>query len=236
MSSSTSHATVTYTSMSSDDDYLAPSDDVLELAKAQPLPAYVSPTVLLPDYSADFEPIEEDLEKDPKKEPEENPEEEPFEEEDPLAPIISASALLAQKMVSPHTPLPSSFDAHIEAWHTAPVYPLPPPSLLSPLSFPLPKIPSAPLLLPPPTRKDIILEANMPPQKGARFTAPSYRFEIRESSAAAAARQPGFALARGCPGDRAVLRARISSLELKRRYHRARAIAAEQESTYAREA
>nr|GFA67992.1 hypothetical protein [Tanacetum cinerariifolium] len=37
----------------------------------------------------------------------------------------------------------------------------------------------------------------MPPQKRARFVGSSQRFEIRESSAAVAARQLGFALARG---------------------------------------
>ncbi|GKA05961.1 hypothetical protein Tco_0685081, partial [Tanacetum coccineum] len=40
--------------------YLAPSDDDLEPVKAQPLPASVSPTALLSDYSANFEPFEED--------------------------------------------------------------------------------------------------------------------------------------------------------------------------------
>ncbi|GJS46134.1 hypothetical protein Tco_0596255 [Tanacetum coccineum] len=43
-------------------------------------------------------------------------------------------------------------------------------------------------MLPPLTRRDIIPEAKMPPRKRARFAAPSHRFEIGESSAAAAAR------------------------------------------------
>ncbi|GKB85742.1 hypothetical protein Tco_0958014, partial [Tanacetum coccineum] len=47
----------------------------------------VSPTVLSPDYLADSKLMEED--------PEEDPKEEPFEEEEePLAPAVSASALL----------------------------------------------------------------------------------------------------------------------------------------------
>ncbi|GKD37532.1 hypothetical protein Tco_1257739, partial [Tanacetum coccineum] len=57
-------------------EYLAPSDDDLEPAEAQPLPASVSPTALLPDYSADSEPFEEDLEEDPEEEPSEEEEEE----------------------------------------------------------------------------------------------------------------------------------------------------------------
>ncbi|GJV35096.1 hypothetical protein Tco_1407573 [Tanacetum coccineum] len=52
-------------------EYLAPSDDDLEPAEAQPLPASVSPTALLPDYSADSEPFEEDPEEEPSKEEEE---------------------------------------------------------------------------------------------------------------------------------------------------------------------
>ncbi|GKG61195.1 hypothetical protein Tco_0618920, partial [Tanacetum coccineum] len=39
-------------------------------------------------------------------------------------------------------------------------------------------------------------EVDMPPWKIARFAAPSHRFEFGESSAAAAARQPGSVLAR----------------------------------------
>ncbi|GJU59746.1 hypothetical protein Tco_1237512 [Tanacetum coccineum] len=116
MSSSTSHATVAYTSMSSDDDisswahtptyleYLAPSDDDLEPAKAQPLLASVSPTILSPDYSTDFEPMEEDPKEDPEEEPEEDPEEKHFEEdEEPLASIISTSALLDSISASEET-------------------------------------------------------------------------------------------------------------------------------------
>ncbi|GJS13977.1 hypothetical protein Tco_0408449 [Tanacetum coccineum] len=223
---------------------------MMERSDNQPLPASVSPTVLSPDYLADSKLMEEDSEEDPK----EDPKEEPFEEEEePLALVVSASALLdsvsAYKETEPfeedETLLPSSFDEHIEAWRTALASPLPPPSSLSPLTSSLPKIPSPSLLLPLPTPRDIIPKADMPPQKRARFAAPSHRFEIGESSAAVAARQHGSALTRGTEygfvtaleeDDKAVLRARISSLEGERRYHRARAIAAEQESTYSREA
>ncbi|GJT33469.1 hypothetical protein Tco_0923888 [Tanacetum coccineum] len=47
-----------------------------------------------------------------------------------------------------------------------------------------------------PALEDIILDVDMPLQERARFTTPSHGFEIRESSAATAARQPGSTLAR----------------------------------------
>ncbi|GKG12867.1 hypothetical protein Tco_0347104 [Tanacetum coccineum] len=50
--------------------YLAPSNDDLDPAEAQPLTASVSPTVLSPDYSSDSKPIEEDPEEDPEEEDE----------------------------------------------------------------------------------------------------------------------------------------------------------------------
>ncbi|GKA56585.1 hypothetical protein Tco_0755657 [Tanacetum coccineum] len=46
-------------------EYLAPSDDDLEPAEAQPIHAFVSPTVLSLDYSTDFESVEEDPEENP---------------------------------------------------------------------------------------------------------------------------------------------------------------------------
>nr|GEV39542.1 putative reverse transcriptase domain-containing protein [Tanacetum cinerariifolium] len=260
-SSSLSHATVTYTFVSSDDDlpswgiplmdayepeaplspvhapvypeYLAPTDDDIEPAEDQPLPASASPTSISPDYSTDSEPVEDDPEEDPKEELSEE------EEEELLAPADSQPAGL-------YIDLPS------EEWRTAPTPPSPSPSLLSPLSSPLPKIPSPPLLLPSLTCRDIIPKANMPFQKRARFATPSQRFEIRESSAATAARQAMFTFARGTESgfitaleevkesvtdiatrhrhdseefyvrhqdtqdDRVVLRARVSTLERER--------------------
>ncbi|GJV19915.1 hypothetical protein Tco_1368935 [Tanacetum coccineum] len=53
----------------------------------------------------------------------------------------------------------------------------------------------------------------MPPRKRARFAAPSHRFEIGESSAAAAARQPMSTLARERPEMTDCLPSRVSSLE-----------------------
>ncbi|GJY11624.1 hypothetical protein Tco_0380933, partial [Tanacetum coccineum] len=164
------------------------------------------PTVLSPNYSVDCEPMKEDLKEDLEEEPSE-------EEVKPLAPVVSASSLpdsvsayeetqpFEEDEVTPTPPLLTS-PHHIiplsqtrlrgaRIWVATPAPLLPPPSPLSPLSYPLPRIPSLPLLLPPPTHKDSIPEADMPPWRRARFAAPSYRFEIGESSAAAAARQPG---------------------------------------------
>ncbi|GKD88700.1 hypothetical protein Tco_1364207, partial [Tanacetum coccineum] len=124
-------------------------------------------------------------------------------------------------------------------WEAASAPPLPPPS-------PLPRIPSPPLWLPPPTRRDIILEADMPPQKRARFAAPSHRFmtaleEVKESVTDIATRhrqdsEEFYVHQQDVQDDRAVLRARVSTHERERRYHRSMAIATEQEATYARQA
>nr|GEU79555.1 hypothetical protein [Tanacetum cinerariifolium] len=54
-----------------------------------------------------------------------------------------------------------------------------------------------PLLLPSPIHRDMIPKVDMPPQKRARSIAPSRKFEIRESSVAVSAGQPGSALTRG---------------------------------------
>ncbi|GJR70084.1 hypothetical protein Tco_0016149 [Tanacetum coccineum] len=54
------------------------------------------------------------------------------------------------------------------------------------------KIPSPPLLLPSTSHKSDIPETDMPFQKRLCLTVPTPRFEVGESSAAAAARQPGL--------------------------------------------
>ncbi|GJW49578.1 hypothetical protein Tco_0090929 [Tanacetum coccineum] len=226
-------------------EYLAPSDDDITPAEDQPLPAPASPTALSLDYSADSESAEEDPKEDPKEEPSEEEKKELSaladspptglyidlpskveEDEVPSTPpsptshhhiiLLSQTRLRRARMLfQPQTPLPSSIDAIIE------------------------EIPSPPLLLPPPTRKDIILEADMPLRKRDRFAAPSQRFEIGESLAAAAARQPGhrqdieefYVRHQDTQDDRVVLRAHESTLERERRYHLTMAIAAEQEAT-----
>ncbi|GKF95265.1 hypothetical protein Tco_0288000, partial [Tanacetum coccineum] len=51
------------------------------------------------------------------------------------------------------------------------------------------------MFLPSTTRRDDLPEADMPLQKRARFTAPTGRFEVGESSSAVAGRQTGHTLA-----------------------------------------
>nr|GEV71236.1 cysteine-rich receptor-like protein kinase [Tanacetum cinerariifolium] len=72
----------------------------------------------------------------------------------------------------------------------------PPPSPLSPLSSPLPQIPSSPLPLSSlPTTSPRYAEAPLGYRARARFTPPTGRFEVGESSSATAARQVRHILA-----------------------------------------
>ncbi|GKC54442.1 hypothetical protein Tco_1077187 [Tanacetum coccineum] len=102
-------------------------------------------------------------------------------------------------------PMSASTEALIAEFAFAPTPPLPPPSPLTPLSaagirlraaspstYHPSEIASPPLLLPSTSHRDDIPKANMRLRKRACFTAPTGRFEVRESSAAAAARQPGL--------------------------------------------
>ncbi|GKE21305.1 hypothetical protein Tco_1432817, partial [Tanacetum coccineum] len=114
----------------------------------------------------------------------------------PPSPLTPLSSPLAQ-IPSPPLPLPSPPT-------TSPTYVEVPlgnraaeirlraalPSTHHPSEIPLP-----PLLLPTTTHRDDLLEANMPLWKRARFTTPTYRFKVGESSSAAAARQAGQTLA-----------------------------------------
>ncbi|GKF11712.1 hypothetical protein Tco_0049638, partial [Tanacetum coccineum] len=91
----------------------------------------------------------------------------------------------------------ASTEALIVEYASAPTPPLPPPpSLLTPLSSPLPQIPSPslpvqspPLLLLFADRKSDIPKADMPFRKRLCLIAPAPRFEVGESSAVATARQ-----------------------------------------------
>ncbi|GJV64893.1 putative reverse transcriptase domain-containing protein [Tanacetum coccineum] len=105
---------------------------------------------------------------------------------------------------------------------------------------------------------DIIPEADMLLQKRVRFTTPSHRFEIEETSAVVVARQIRLALTRGrmtdlatthrhdsdefytrhqdAQDDRALLQARISTLGGERRYFFSTSLSYEREACYARQA
>ncbi|GJW27056.1 putative reverse transcriptase domain-containing protein [Tanacetum coccineum] len=147
-----------------------------------------------------------------------------------------------RKTVRPQTPLSSFIETQIVEYAFAPTPPLPPPSPLTPLSSPLLLIPSPPFPLPSPDHKGALPEDDMPPRKRICFTTSSRRFEIGESSEAATARQTGPALVReevnegitdlaathrydseefytrhqDAHDDRALLQARISTLERER--------------------
>ncbi|GJT67257.1 hypothetical protein Tco_1018737, partial [Tanacetum coccineum] len=164
----------------------------------QPLPTNASPTALSPGYVADSDPSEEDpadyptnkgddkeeSSKDDDDEEEDEASEEDEEEEEHLA-SADSTTLHAIDLV------PSAEDT--EAFETDESAPTPPPSPLSPLSSPLPRIPSPPTHTSPTYAKAPLgykaAMADMPLRKRARFSAPASGFEVRESSAAAAARQ-----------------------------------------------
>ncbi|GKF30064.1 hypothetical protein Tco_0096406 [Tanacetum coccineum] len=196
--------------------YASLADDNLEPAEAHALPAPVSPAPLSPYYSTDSEPI-----KDDPQEAKEDAKEKPSKEEDDELLAPAASTLAIANPASPseetepfeenETPLPPSIDVRIEAWRAAPTHPSPLPSPLSPLSSPIPMIPSQPLpssLI----HRDTIPKADLPPRKRARS---SHRFEIEDSYAAAVVRHPGkdshemYKRHQDAQDDRAVLRARI---------------------------
>nr|GEZ85160.1 hypothetical protein [Tanacetum cinerariifolium] len=217
MSSSSSHATITYTSVSTDSDlspwgfhlmegdepeepnepkappshvpalaypeYLAPSDDEVP-AKDQPQPVDASPTTDSPGYIADSEPTEDDFEEDLEMDhvdyvyddddddDDDDEEEKSSDDEDRKA--SSSGRLRTVYTCISHTPPSPSAEARIAEYDAASTPSSPSPSSLSLPSSPIPVIPSPPLILPSPTRRDIIPEADMPLRKRARFTAPSY--------------------------------------------------------------
>ncbi|GKD26505.1 hypothetical protein Tco_1232719 [Tanacetum coccineum] len=136
-------------------------------------------------------------------------------DESALTPVASPRRRTARMSVRPQTPMSAAIEALI-AMIPSPPLPLPSPPTTSPtyaeaplgyraaeirlratspsIHHPL-EIPSPPLLLPSTTHRDDLPEANMPIQKRARFTAPTSRFEVGESSSAAAARQAGHTMA-----------------------------------------
>ncbi|GJZ33213.1 hypothetical protein Tco_0578649, partial [Tanacetum coccineum] len=119
----------------------------------------------------------------------------------PSSPSPSPLTLLSyplSQIPSPPLPLPSP------PTHTSPTYAEAPLGYkaamiqwraASPSTHPPSKIPSLPLLLPSTTRRYDLLEVDMSLRKRAHFTAPTGRFEVEESSSAAAARQTRHTLA-----------------------------------------
>ncbi|GKD36834.1 hypothetical protein Tco_1257041 [Tanacetum coccineum] len=147
--------------------YVAPADDEI-LIKDRPLPTDALPTALSPSYVADFDPSDEDLEEDPvdytadrgdddeeKEESseddddEEEEEEEAFEEEEEEEHLALADynslPVINPKTVRLQPPMAASTEALIVEFASASTPPSPPPSPLSLLSSPLPRISSPPL-------------------------------------------------------------------------------------------
>ncbi|GJV06581.1 hypothetical protein Tco_1344237 [Tanacetum coccineum] len=171
----------------------------------------------------------------------------------------------ARKTVKLEPPMSASMEARIADYDAAPTPPLPVASSPLPLPSPLTTSPTdagAPLGYRAAINIDTVLltdvpEAEMPPRKRACFTTPAPGCEIRESSAAGAARQPGptpeadtwdeivEAMIEIAPttlegvdqrayDDRAYLRARVNTLFKDRPYHRHTALALDREAVYAR--
>ncbi|GKC89473.1 hypothetical protein Tco_1150122, partial [Tanacetum coccineum] len=144
--------------------YLVPSDDEVPI-EDQPLPADALPTSPSPRYVVDSDPLEEDPEEDPTNGgddvDDDNDDDDEQEDEDteafetdksaPTPPVPSPRLRKARISVRPQTQMSAATKALIAAV-TAALPSSPPPSPLTPLSSPLPQIPSLPLPLPsPPT-------------------------------------------------------------------------------------
>ncbi|GJR76878.1 putative reverse transcriptase domain-containing protein [Tanacetum coccineum] len=190
-------------------------------------------------------------------------------------PFAQIRLRIARKTVRPKPPMSASMEARIAEHAAAPTPPLPVASSPLPLPSPLTTSPtdagaplgyraagirmraavaSPPLLLPPTSPRTDVPEADMPPRKRACLTTPAPGYEIGESSAAGAARQPGPTPARvteldttvrqrteefevrfeEAHDDRAYLGALVNSLYRDRPYHRHTALAIDREAVYAR--
>ncbi|GKD67945.1 hypothetical protein Tco_1322035 [Tanacetum coccineum] len=125
----------------------------------------------------------------------------PFETDESAATPTPPRAYRTTSRMSVQTQTPIPFPSEEEVARLF-ALPTPPPSPLTPLSLPLPQIPSPPthhpLPLPAPStsRRADIPEAELPPQKRLLLIALTPRFEIGESSTAAAARQSRSTVAR----------------------------------------
>ncbi|GJX93274.1 hypothetical protein Tco_0347860 [Tanacetum coccineum] len=173
--------------------YIPPEDDVF-LAEEQPLHDAASPTAELPRYIPESDP-EEDPEEDPADYPadrDDDDDEEEEEEEHPapadfVPPIHRMTARISIRDEPSISLLPREEVERLLALTT------PPPSPLTPLSSPLPQIPSTPPNSP--THIEVP-KSCLPLRKRVRFASPTPSHEVRESLAAGAARQDRPTIAR----------------------------------------
>nr|GEU69922.1 hypothetical protein [Tanacetum cinerariifolium] len=169
------------------------------------------------DYLADGGDDDDDDSSDDDDDDDDDVETDEKEDEEHLA--HSDSTAVASPAIN-HAPIPFPYEEEVAILLALQT---PPPSPLTPLSSPLPQIPSppttqmraaapptyhsllpvgTPLLLPIPfpapstSRRAGILEADMSPRKGLLLTAPIPWYEVRESSAAGTARRSGSTVAR----------------------------------------
>nr|GFC20684.1 hypothetical protein [Tanacetum cinerariifolium] len=232
-------------------EYLPPADDMLP-AEEQPLPAAVSPTAELPGYITDGGDNDanddgDDLsEDDADDEDEEESSDKPFEEGETAAtPPPFGYRVAARISVQPHILMPFHSESEVErlhAIHTPPLSPVSPTSYpLPPFLMPLPiftPLPTSSFPLPSSIRStygsESIPEADIPLWKRAHFTTPTSRYEIGESSvAAAAARQirPTLTIAdKRRAGDKL-----IGRLRRERQYFRTLATTYAQEDAHSRD-
>nr|GEW27393.1 hypothetical protein [Tanacetum cinerariifolium] len=251
--SSDSHATITYTSMSSYevivngyygmpmdplDPYVQlvmdapPSPDYIPGPEAPPSPDYIPgpEAPLSPDYIPGLEypeylpPADDD---DADDEDEEGSSDSEEEKEEHLAPTVPASALYkVERLLAIPTPPLSPVSPTS--------YPLPPFLMPLPIFTPLPTSSfPLPLSLPSTFGSESIPEADIPLRKRARFTTPTGGYEVGESFVAAAARQirPALTIADRRRGDDRL----ISRLWREKRYFRTLSTTYAQEVAHSRD-
>ncbi|GJU44996.1 hypothetical protein Tco_1202262 [Tanacetum coccineum] len=187
-----SDSAVTYTSVHSEArSWSIPSEDPYEEAARQLLEQAPRPSEYVPD------PMElEDHVPVYIPEPEHPEDLVPAEDEAPIEPYITEVA----SAPTPPLPPPSFLPTLIRPPHTraamAQRRAAAPSTYHSLLLAGTPRLLPIPLPAPSTSRRADVLEANMPLRRRLLLTAPTPRFEIGESSVAAAARQPGSTMAR----------------------------------------
>ncbi|GJR38029.1 hypothetical protein Tco_1213713 [Tanacetum coccineum] len=154
--------------------YMPPEDDVL-LAEEQPLHAAASPTAESPGYIPESDLEEDPEEEDPEDDDEDEDEEEEEEEHTALADSVPPIHCMTARISiwdKPSISLPPREEVERLLALTTP-----PQSPLTPLSSPLPKIPSLPLPIPsPPSNSPThieVPESCLPLQKRVRFASPT---------------------------------------------------------------
>nr|GEX89211.1 hypothetical protein [Tanacetum cinerariifolium] len=218
-------------------EYLPPADDVLP-AEKQPLPAAISPTAESPGYIADSD-------------PEMDPEEEDGDDEESEEDSIDYPTSRGDDDANDDGDELSDDDAgdddeedsilafedsdETEPFEEGETAATPPPFLMPlPIFTPLPTSSfPLPLSIPSNSGSESIPEADIPLRKRARFTNPTSRYEIGESSVAAAARQirPTLTIADKRRADDKL----IGRLRRERRYFRTLATTYAQEVAYSRD-